>query len=71
TLTGQLTARGVTKPATLEVTFDTPPLTAPAGEPITFTATTRIDRREYGMKSYQFIVGNKVTITLSAKMLPE
>ncbi len=70
TLSGQLTARGVTQPATLEVEFDTPPLTAPEGDAIVFTAKTTIDRRKYGMKSYQLIVGNKVKITLSAKMWP-
>lgn len=67
---GQLTARGVTQPATLNVEFDTPPLTAPKGQAISFTAKTTIDRRKYGMKSYQLIVGNKVKITLRAKMLP-
>ncbi|MDJ0978653.1 MAG: YceI family protein [Erythrobacter sp.] len=67
---GQLTARGVTKPATLSIEFDTPPLKASAGQPIRFTGKTTIDRREYGMKSYQLIVGNKVKITLSARMQP-
>lgn len=70
TVRGQLTARGVTKPATLDVTFDTPPLTSPPGQPLSFTGTTTIDRREFGMKSYQLIVGNKVKITLRARMLP-
>jgi len=70
TVQGQLTARGVTLPATLNVVFDTPPLTAPRGQAVTFTAKTTIDRRKYGMKSYQLIVGNKVKITLRAKMLP-
>lgn len=70
TLQGQLTARGVTQPATLDLEFDKPPLTAPRDQPISFTGTTTIDRRKYGMKSYQLIVGNKVKITLRAKMLP-
>lgn len=67
---GELTARGVTLPATLKVEFETPPLEAPKGQPISFTGKTTIDRREYGMKSYQVIVGNKVKITLNALMLP-
>ncbi|MEL6737789.1 MAG: YceI family protein [Pseudomonadota bacterium] len=70
TVTGQLTARGVTQPATLKVEFDKNPLTAPRDQAISFTGKTTIDRREYGMKSYQLIVGNKVKITLRAKMLP-
>lgn len=69
TVSGELTARGVTRPATLAVTFDSDPQ-ALAGRPVSFTGTTTIDRREYGMKSYQLIVGNKVDITLKARMLP-
>lgn len=70
TVAGQLTARGVTQSQVLEVTFDTDPLKAPRGKPISFTGTTKIDRRKYGMKSYQLIVGNKVDIKLRARMLP-
>ena len=69
TVTGELTARGVTRPATLSVTFNADPI-AQAGKPVSFTGTTTIDRREFGMKSYQLIVGNKVDITLKARMVP-
>lgn len=69
TVTGELTARGVTKPQTLTVTFDADPL-AEVGKPVSFTGTTTIDRRKYGMTSYQLIVGNKVDITLKARMVP-
>ncbi len=70
TVSGELTARGVTRPATLAVTFDNDPA-AVTGKPVSFTGTTTIDRREYGMKSYQLVVGNKVDITLKARMLPQ
>ena len=70
TVSGQLTARGVTQPQVLEVTFDTDPIKAPRGTAISFTGKTKIDRRKYGMKSYQLIVGNKVDIELRARMLP-
>lgn len=69
TVTGELTARGMTKPQTLDVTFNADPLTQ-VGKPVSFTGTTTIDRRNYGMKSYQLIVGNKVDITLKARMVP-
>lgn len=69
-VSGELTARGVTRPAKLDVTFETDPL-AQADKPVSFTGTTTIDRREYGMKSYQLIVGNKVDITLKARMVPK
>jgi polyisoprenoid-binding protein YceI len=70
TVSGQLTARGVTRSQTLNITFDTNPFKVARGKPISFTGTTRIDRRKYGMKSYQLIVGNKVNITLKARMVP-
>ncbi|WP_017666456.1 YceI family protein [Porphyrobacter sp. AAP82] len=69
TVSGDLTARGVTKPATLAVTFDADPVRN-AGKPVSFTGTTTIDRRQFGMTSYQLIVGNKVDITLKARMVP-
>jgi len=69
TVAGELTARGVTKPQTLVVTFDADPL-AQVGKPVSFTGTTTIDRRQFGMKAYQLVVGNKVDITLKARMVP-
>lgn len=69
TVSGELTARGVTRPASLVVTFTADPI-AQAGKPVSFTGTTTIDRREFGMKAYQLIVGNKVDITLKARMVP-
>ena len=70
TVAGELTARGVTRPATLDVTFATDPV-ANVGKPVSFTGTTTIDRRQFGMKAYQLIVGNKVDITLKARMVPK
>lgn len=69
TVTGDLTARGVTRTETLEVTFASDPEAAGNG-PVTFTGEMEIDRRDYGMRSYQLIVGNKVDIRLSARMVP-
>ncbi|MGB7372642.1 YceI family protein [Pontixanthobacter sp.] len=70
TVAGRLTARGVTQPVTLAVTFDTPPSEAKTGQPMTITGTTTINRRDFGMKSYSLIVGKNVDITLKAKMVP-
>ncbi|MEM7664916.1 MAG: YceI family protein [Pseudomonadota bacterium] len=70
TVSGKLTARGVTQPQVLNVTFDVDPLKSPRGLPVSFTGTTKIDRRKYGMKSYQLLVGNKVDIKLRARMMP-
>lgn len=70
TVTGELTARGVTNPETLEVTFEQDPQSAPEGTAVEFTGRMEIDRRDYGMRSYQLIVGNTVKIELSARMVP-
>jgi polyisoprenoid-binding protein YceI len=70
TVAGTLTARGVSRPQTLAVRFDMPPRDVPRGAAISFTGETTIDRRAYGMKSYQLIVGNNVDITLRARMVP-
>lgn len=67
---GRLTARGVTKPVRLEITFDTPPAQATHGEPLRLTGKTTIDRREFGMTAYSLIVGKKVNIVIKARMVP-
>ena len=69
TVTGELTARGVTRTETLDVTFASDP-TASNGEAVSFSGEMEIDRRQYGMRSYQLIVGNKVKIRLNARMVP-
>ena len=68
---GELTARGVTRPVTLEVTFDRPPAQALPGEAISLTGKTRINRYDFGMKSYRLIVGKYVEIELKARMVPQ
>lgn len=70
TVSGELTARGVTKAQTLAVSFDRDPMRAASDQAISFTGTMTIDRRDFGMKSYPLIIGNKVKITLNARMTP-
>jgi polyisoprenoid-binding protein YceI len=67
---GQITARGVTKPARLAVTFAADPAQATGRDPISLTGTTTIDRTKFGMKAYKFFVGKKVKITIKATMVP-
>lgn len=67
---GQLTARGVTRPVVLNVTFDKAPASVNPDEAITLTGVTTINRRDFGMKSYSLIVGKKVTINLRARLVP-
>ncbi|MBT8431480.1 MAG: YceI family protein [Altererythrobacter sp.] len=71
TVEGDLTARGVTKPVTLNITFSRPPGEIEAEDAITLTGTTRINRYDFGMRSYRLIVGKYVNIELRARMVPQ
>ena len=68
-VTGSLTARGVTRPETLHVSFDSQPDPRDR-QPIGLTGTMRIDRRAYGMHAWSLIVGRKVDITIRTRMVP-
>jgi len=67
---GEITARGVTRPATLTVTFQAPPARATGRDPIQLSAQTRINRRDFGMTAYSMVVGKTVTITIDARLMP-
>ncbi len=65
---GDLTMHGVTKPVTLDVTFNggaKNPLTQ--AETLGFSATTVIKRSEFGLGEWLPAVGNDVTLTISAE----
>lgn len=68
-ISGRLTARGVTRTETLYVSFDRTPASA-LGEAINLTGTMKINRKNYGMTSFNLIVGKTVTINLKARMIP-
>lgn len=67
---GNLTARGVTRPVTLNVSFSAPPSTTSLKEPIRLTGVTTINRKDFGMTAYSLIVGKKVTISIRTKLVP-
>lgn len=67
---GQITARGVSRPAVLAVTFRDPPAKASGRDPVYLTATTTINRRDFGMTSYSLVIGKKVAITIQARLVP-
>ena len=70
TIDGELTARGVTRPARLAVTFTSPPAQATGRQSLRLSARTTIDRTDFGMNAYRLIVSRKVTITIDAQMAP-
>lgn len=67
---GLITARGITRPATLAVRFAQPPVRAAGRDPIELSAQTTINRHDFGMTAYSVVVGKKVTITINARMVP-
>lgn len=69
-IAGEITARGVTRPATLAVHFTAPPLRSDFGRTLVLDGTTRIDRRDFGMTAYPLIVGRTVAIRIRATMVP-
>ena len=70
TIDGTITARGVTRPTALAVSFAQPPGRSTGHDPILLTARATIDRRDFGMTAYHLIVSRKVTITINARMAP-
>lgn len=67
---GDLTAKGVTRPTTLNVSFTAPPAKATGREPIRLSGRAKIDRTQFGMTAYRLIVARNVTISIDTLMVP-
>ena len=74
-VSGNLTIRGVTKPVTLEVEGPTSPVKDPQGNARRgITATTNINRQDYGLKWNKLVeagpvVGDEVKIEIEAELV--
>ena len=75
-VTGELTIRGTTREVTLEVDGPTAPVKDPWGnQRLAVTATTKINRQDYGVKwnakldNGGVVVGDEVNITLDVEMV--
>jgi polyisoprenoid-binding protein YceI len=68
TLTGNLTARGVTNPVSMAVTFSAPPSKANGRDQLSLTGNAVINRKAFGMTAYSAFVGKKVNITIRAAL---
>ena len=72
-LTGDLTIRDVTKPITLDVEFEGETKDPWGGERVGFSATGKIDRRDFGLTWNQaletggVVVGNEIKINLEVE----
>ncbi|GAC1515656.1 MAG: YceI family protein [Gemmatimonadaceae bacterium] len=73
TLTGDLTIRGATRPVALDVTYEGQSKDPWGGQRAGFSATGKIDRREFGLTWNQaletggLLVGNDVRISIEAQ----
>jgi polyisoprenoid-binding protein YceI len=68
-VTGDLTIKGVTKPVTLEVDGPTPAITAMGGQRRGFSATTTINRNDFGVsKDPAPMIGNDLMIQIDCEM---
>jgi polyisoprenoid-binding protein YceI len=75
TLTGDLTIRGTTRPITLDVTFEGQGVDPWGGERRGFSASGKIDRREFGLTWNQaleaggLLVSNEIKIQIDAQII--
>lgn len=73
---GDLTIRGETREVTLEATFDGRGVDPWGTERVGFSATTEVDRRDFGLTWNQaleaggVLVGNEITINVHAEAVP-
>lgn len=67
---GDITARGITRPIKLNVTFSVPPFSTGGTQPISIVGTGVIDRRQFGMTAFPWIIGAMVNVTIRARMVP-
>jgi polyisoprenoid-binding protein YceI len=74
---GELTIRGVTRPVTLDANFEGSARDPWGGERAAFTATTEVDREDFGLTWNQtletggVLVGKKVRIELEVELIKE
>lgn len=70
TIDGTLTARGVSRPASVTVRFSRPVAELGTGGGFQVAAATVIDRTAFGMTAYPLIVARRVRITIDAALQP-
>ena len=69
-ITGDLTIHGVTKQVVLDVDGPSAPIKSPKGEQrIGASATTKINRRDFGVNGAPGVAGDDVTITIDVELV--
>jgi polyisoprenoid-binding protein YceI len=69
TVTGDLDFRGVTKPITLDVTYNGTESNLIGGRRMGFSATTVIKRSDFGSKAWRGAVGDDVQLNIEAEFV--
>ena len=67
-VTGNLTIRGVTKEVTLDMTGPSAPISAMGSQRRGFSATTKINRQDFGVSADPGMVGDDLTILIDGEM---
>lgn len=70
-MTGNLTLHGVTKEVTFDVTGPTAPVQVMHGTRRGASATTKINRQDFGVSADSPMVGDEITITLDIEMVKQ
>ena len=69
-ITGDLTIHGVTKEVVLDVQGPSTPIKDPWGnQRIGASASTKINRRDFGVNGAAGAVGDEITITIDAELI--
>lgn len=73
-ITGDLTMHGVTKEVVLDVDGPTPPINDGRGQRVGASATTKVNRRDFGLQYNRAVeatpvVGDEVTITVDIELV--
>jgi polyisoprenoid-binding protein YceI len=70
-VTGDLTIHGVTKEVTLDVTGPSAPIKNPMGpgQRIGASATTKINRQDFGITYMSGLVGNEIDIQIDVELV--
>lgn len=68
-ITGDLTIKGVTKEVVLDVDGPTAPIKGPGGNPrIGASATTKINRQDFGVSALPGVVGDDINIIIDTEL---
>jgi polyisoprenoid-binding protein YceI len=71
-ITGDLTIHGVTKEVVLEVDGPTPPIKDPKGNShMGASATTKINRKDFGVSGAPTVAGDEVSITIDVELIKD